>query len=369
MKNLFRLSDAKGQIIIIGVLILLGFLLLDMLILGSLNILKISYGGIRLPLFAVMIIRGVIFFIWFLIVLISLSQRPGLGKIISSQPSTINRLPIWILIAVNLLVLAVEVDSFVIEPMELTVSRLTLKMPGLNQPIRIVQLSDIHVERASRRDLALPGFVNRLKPDVIVLTGDYLNESYKRDQISQNDLKKLMEQLHAPLGIYAVNGNVETRLNMDDIFKDLDIHLIDNEIVRLPQSGDDIVVIGLEYNRWYKDEKILADLMTRVKPQDISILLYHSPSLAYRARDLGIDLYLTGHTHGGQFRLPFYGAITTGSRYDKLFEMGRYQLDNMTMYVSRGLGMAGGITPRARFLCPPEVVVIDLVPITAQPGD
>jgi len=99
-----------------------------------------------------------------------------------------------------------------------------------------------------------------------------------------------------------------------------------------------------------------------VKEDDFSVLLYHKPDLAYAARDLKVDLYLAGHTHGGQVRVPIYGAIFPNSRYGKTFEMGLYHLDGMTLYVNRGLGFTGGPAPRIRFLAPPEIVVIDLLP-------
>jgi predicted MPP superfamily phosphohydrolase len=86
-----------------------------------------------------------------------------------------------------------------------------------------------------------------------------------------------------------------------------------------------------------------------------SVLLYHSPDLAPMVSELGIDLQLSGHTHGGQVRLPFFGALYTSSLYGKKFEMGRYQLGAMTLYVTRGIGMEGKAAPRVRFLCPPQV--------------
>jgi predicted MPP superfamily phosphohydrolase len=272
------------------------------------------------------------------------------------------------LLGLNLLFLVVELYSSFIEPTRLTVGRIVVQVPELDQSVRIVQLSDIHVERTTRRELALPGLVESLQPDMIVMTGDYLNESYKKNEITIQDLRNLIIQLHAPLGIYAVNGNVESSAKMANLFAGLDVRSLTNEVIRIPQLGNHFVLVGLEYNVWYYDEDSLKSLMSQVKPDDFTLLLYHKPDIAYTARDLGIDLYLTGHTHGGQFRLPFYGALITDSRYDKEFEMGQYQLDNMTMYVSRGLGMAGGFAPRIRFLCPPEVVVIDLVPKESQSG-
>jgi predicted MPP superfamily phosphohydrolase len=92
------------------------------------------------------------------------------------------------------------------------------------------------------------------------------------------------------------------------------------------------------------------------------LLLFHTPDQIEVAAQSGIDLYLAGHTHGGQVRIPIYGAVITASVYYKKYEAGLYQVGNTTLYVSRGIGMEGDIAPRVRFLAPPEVVVIDLVP-------
>ena len=88
------------------------------------------------------------------------------------------------------------------------------------------------------------------------------------------------------------------------------------------------------------------------------MLLYHTPDLMPQASDLGVDLYLAGHTHGGQWRLPGFGALLTSSIHWKRYESGLYREGDTRLYVSRGLGMEGFGTPRARFFCPPEVVEI-----------
>jgi hypothetical protein len=95
-------------------------------------------------------------------------------------------------------------------------------------------------------------------------------------------------------------------------------------------------------------------------PAPFTLLLYHSPDLMPQAVRAGVDLYLCGHTHGGQIRLPLVGALVTSSRFWKKYEMGRYVEKNTMMYVSRGIGMEGMGAPRARFLCPPEIELIEL---------
>jgi predicted MPP superfamily phosphohydrolase len=90
------------------------------------------------------------------------------------------------------------------------------------------------------------------------------------------------------------------------------------------------------------------------------IFLYHTPDLAPEAAQAGMDLQLSGHTHGGQLRIPFYGALYAASLYGKAFESGRREIGNLTLYVSRGIGLEGGGAPRMRFNCPPEIVLWEI---------
>jgi predicted MPP superfamily phosphohydrolase len=81
-----------------------------------------------------------------------------------------------------------------------------------------------------------------------------------------------------------------------------------------------------------------------------------------------IDLYLAGHTHGGQVALPFYGALITLSKTGKKYESGLHHLSNTYMYTNRGIGMEGGKAPRVRFCARPEVTVIDISNSSDSPG-
>ena len=346
------ISNAISKLPLQSVLLSLGFVVLDWVWINALPRLGISYGGIRSLLAAFIFLHGIIFLFWLVL----------LGGIAVVRSGVIPGSTIWILVGLNTLFLGLALYGFYVEPMELTVSRLEVKVPGLSHPVRIVQLSDIHVERTTRRELMLPGLVASLKPDMIVMTGDFWNESYTNDPVTVRDVRTLLGQLHAPLGIHAVNGNVESPVQMSELLGGLDVHLLEDAVVRVPELGDHFVIIGLNYIDPQVDEVNLRNLMPKVQPGDFTLLLYHKPDIAYAARDLHINLYLSGHTHGGQVRLPFYGAIFPNSRYGKTFEMGLYHLGDTTMYVSRGLGMVGGIGPRVRFLSPPEVVVVDLVP-------
>lgn len=108
----------------------------------------------------------------------------------------------------------------------------------------------------------------------------------------------------------------------------------------------------------------LRDLLRDTAEGGITLCLHHTPDGVDGIRELDpgqrVDLFLCGHTHGGQVCLPFWGAVITLSKYHKKFESGLREYRGVPVYVNRGVGLEGG-APRVRFLCRPEVAVIDLV--------
>jgi predicted MPP superfamily phosphohydrolase len=142
---------------------------------------------------------------------------------------------------------------------------------------------------------------------------------------------------------------------------DTPIKLLVDEKVQLEDNGASITLIGLACtHKPHLDEPRLVELLHN-EAWGFRVLLHHSPDLApHIARDQ-IDLQLSGHTHGGQFCLPLIGPLFTGSLYGLNFKSGRYNLNNLVLYITRGLGMEGLSAPRVRFLCPPEVIVWDII--------
>jgi predicted MPP superfamily phosphohydrolase len=253
-----------------------------------------------------------------------------------------------------------------IEPFRLQVTHVELssaKFPNPGKPLRIVQLSDLHVERLTRRERALPPLVAELSPDLVVLTGDFLSTSYNDDPRALEDLRALLAQICAPGGVYAVWGTGEVDLPevLRPLLTDLGIVLLEDQAVEVMVNSHRLWLMGLNCSRdLAADGGRLQALMTEVPPGAFTLLLHHMPDLMPQAASLGVDLFLTGHTHGGQWRLPGFGALLTSSRYWKRYEAGHYYEGDTNLYVSRGLGMEGFGAPRARFFCPPEVVLVTL---------
>ncbi len=271
----------------------------------------------------------------------------------------------------NLALTGNVLDSLWAEPFRLDVTRLEIQSPRLAgyPPIRVLHLSDLHVERITARERRLLELVEELRPDLIVFTGDLLNLTFLDDARAQSDCRELLSRLRAPLGVYAINGSpsVDRPHVVCKVLDGLDIRHLDNRVEPLrllPEDEPALALVGVTCtNDAARDAKTLSQVMTGVPNNPstpFTLLLYHSPDLMPEAARAGVDLYLTGHTHGGQIRLPLIGAIVTSSIYWKRYEMGLYTEGHTRLYVSRGIGMEGLGAPRARFLCPPEIELFEL---------
>lgn len=307
-------------------------------------------------------------FLWGVMVIVRVEMALGIAivwrRVLRAKLARVV-IPIWVL---NLALLAGEVYGMYIEPFNLGVTQVSLSLPASIDPapIHIVQLADLHVERTTKRERAMLAMVEQLKPDLILMTGDYLNLSYIGDATARRDARDILSQLHAPYGVYAVRGTVDNDDDVQALFGGLDnITMLQDQMAQLDIAGQKIYLVGVSDLEPERDRASLRALISRLPPGAFSILMYHNPDLIETASELGVNIYLAGHTHGGQVRLPWYGAIMTSSRYGKRYEAGLYQVGPTRLYVSRGIGMEGMIMPRVRFLCPPEIVELSL---TSQGG-
>ena len=151
------------------------------------------------------------------------------------------------------------------------------------------------------------------------------------------------------------------------IFHGIPVRWLQDETVDVQIGDQRLGLVGVSCTRErHLDGPRLRQIVAGRSREAFHILLYHSPDLMPDAQAVRIDLYLAGHTHGGQLCLPFFGAVITSSDFWKRYEGGLYQEGATTLYVSRGLGLEGLGAPRARFLAPPEVVALTL---RAEPID
>jgi len=272
--------------------------------------------------------------------------------------------PWWLL--VQCVGTALVIYSFWREPHHLTVTRQKLVSAklGFARPLRILHLGDIHVERLTRRERELLRLTQDLAPDVILFSGDFLNLSYTRDALAQEHTRALLAEWRAPQGVHVVSGTpaVDPYEVVEKLVGDLgNLNWLRDETALIEHEGKQIEIVGLNCtHRPFVDGPRLTRVLNGRDAERFRILLYHSPDLAPEAAAAGIDLQLSGHTHGGQVRLPFYGALYAASLYGKRFESGRRQVGDMTLYVTRGIGLEGGGAPRLRFNCSPEIILWEI---------
>jgi predicted MPP superfamily phosphohydrolase len=257
------------------------------------------------------------------------------------------------------------VYGFWIEPHRLTVTRQTLRSPRLNPnapPLRLLHLGDLHIERVTQRERDLNRLITELQPDVIVFSGDFLNLSNIHDTVAWEHCRSILKDWRAPLGVFAVTGSpaVDQAEVVPQVLEGMPLRWLREEKVTLTHHGQTVDLVGLTCTHKPFVDRPVLDQVLGGRPQTFTVLLYHSPDLAPEAAEAGVDLQLSGHTHGGQVRLPFFGAFYAGSLYGKQLECGRYEVNGLTLYVSRGLGLEGKGAPRVRFLCPPEISLWEL---------
>jgi uncharacterized protein len=259
------------------------------------------------------------------------------------------------------------IDGFWIETQRLSLTRQSLRssklLPG--GPVRVLHLGDLHVERITQRERQINQLIQDLKPDLILFSGDVINLSYIEDPLAWQAAREILSQWSAPCGVFLVTGS--PAVDQDHVFPRLvegldNLRWLRDERVSVNANGQVIDIIGLTCtHKPFLDGPRLEQIVADTPANHFTILLYHTPDLAPNAANTGaIDLQLSGHTHGGQIRLPGLGAFFAASLYGKRFESGRRTLGNLTLYVTRGLGLEGKAAPRVRFLCPPEVILWEI---------
>jgi predicted MPP superfamily phosphohydrolase len=242
-----------------------------------------------------------------------------------------------------------------LEPTQPRFTRHTLRfanLPPALDGLRIGQISDFHLgvrytEANTRWAVAQ---MERERPDLLVLTGDFVTHDYAIPHI-----QRLLSKLDAPLGIYAVPGNHDYWEGIDEVTEAVEatgITMMINKARRLEWKGASFWLLGVD-DAWRGN----ADLSTtfhQVQPDEFTILLSHVPDFVEEAARYNIPFQLSGHTHGGHIRFPFLGPLTL-PLYGTRHAMGLEQIGPTTLYTSRGIG---GMP--IRFCCPPEASVFEL---------
>jgi uncharacterized protein len=242
------------------------------------------------------------------------------------------------------------------------ISRHELGMRGLKSPLRMVQLTDLHFGRFVFADWVRRWVdaANREGADVIVITGDLVDRPIPGDAL--DILAAELGRLEAKLGVFAVLGNHDYWYRTQDIsvhglikrLERVGIRVFVNDSVMV---RDDVFLAGLD-DLW-NGSPDLPRTLRDIPAKAASVLLSHNPDILARVPN-SVGLTLSGHTHGGQIRIPGVRTLFSVSHYGERFQRGWVTgFQGARGYVSRGLGV-GGLPFRT--FCPAELVVLDLQP-------
>ena len=217
--------------------------------------------------------------------------------------------------------------------------------------IRLVLLADLHVTRALPRSYYEHVFelVLAQHADLILLAGDYASEPENIELLAH----LLPRRWPARVGVFAVLGNHDLwtdSARVRDALGSTGVTLVEGRCEHLPASIGKVAVCGTE-TPWG------PELSTALDPSELNLVLSHTPDNVYRLAEQGATLVFSGHTHGGQIRLPGFGAVVVPSRFGGLFARGHFRVAETDLFVSAGVGAD---LPPLRIYCQPEILVVDV---------
>jgi predicted MPP superfamily phosphohydrolase len=252
-----------------------------------------------------------------------------------------------------------------IEPNHPRVERVTVRVPKLPAAFdgfRIGQLSDLHVQKSFSAFRLSPAveLLKAEKPDLIALTGDYVNFEETDNLPYFAACAKAFSGVTAPHGFFVTFGNHDFPAPPADppltMWEEIGARPLLDTIAEIERGGERFILIGF---RSAVSRAVFPDLFFEKLPKDAcKVVLWHEPDRADEVAKAGGNLQLSGHTHGGQVILPFVGAPLL-PYLGKKYPSGLFEVAGMPLYVTRGIGL---LPPMLRLNCPPEVTILTLRP-------
>ena len=275
----------------------------------------------------------------------------------------------WLFRTLGLCFSAVVGYAYYVEPRRIETPTVEVVLRGLPRRLdglRAALISDLHAgpHFGPREMERVVSMSNALNPDVVALLGDFVAR-YPADITTVTDR---VGDLVAPLGIFAVLGNHDYWVNVSLVeaaLRNAGVRLLKNSGVHFKRADARLWLAGLDDARWGQPD--LAAALKGAGEGEVIVLLAHNPILARAAAGWGVPLVLSGHTHGGQIRLPGLGPLILPI-HDRTLAYGFIRLGSTQLYVNRGVGSG---TPPVRLGARPEITVLILRSgegLSAKPG-
>jgi uncharacterized protein len=256
-------------------------------------------------------------------------------------------------------IFSTSVYAHKLEPLWFEVTHLDISLPKLDRAFngyRIVQISDLHAgDGIDRSHLErVVAAVNAEHPDLVVITGDHITRIPKQHLELLDTLAKLKprDRTISILGNHDVFNDTEL---VRKAIRANGITLLENNIYTINRANAKLHIAGVG-DVFAKEDK-LDQILAQLPATGAAIMLAHEPDFADKTAATGrFGLQLSGHSHGGQIRIPFYAGYVP--MLAEKYPLGRYQVGQMIQYTNRGIGL---VKLYARFNCRPEISVFNLV--------
>jgi len=235
---------------------------------------------------------------------------------------------------------------------EIIFDKLDQKLDGL----RLLHLSDFHINRLNRYHRKVAGLLRDIDVDVAVFTGDYKLNFRIPDSRPVAALKYIVDRIKAPLGIFGILGNKEDG-DFVPYAESAGISILKDRVIKLEHKGAGFWIVGMNNVHPHRQSPPLDELLAEVDKSEFTILLAHSPDYVPMMKGRKIDLFLAGDTHGGQIMFPIIGPLKVKSKVSRRYARGMLQENGTIAYINSGIGWSG---IAARFMCRPEISVIVL---------
>lgn len=265
----------------------------------------------------------------------------------------------WLAV-IALLLVGAKYYGEIWEPGDLEVERISVEIPGLTKKLKLVHLSDLQTDVIGPLHDRVRREANAFEPDLVVFTGDVINHPSLAG-VAGDWLAGF-----APDGNkYFVTGDIDSGREVKVLLERAGFQTLDGRRAVVEISGARLTLLGVDIWDW-RDRGYLARLAEGTpRPR---LLLSHRPDAALVSGD-AFDFILSGHTHGGQVCLPFWGPVVTLSNVArKIAAGGLHRIDTTRILVSRGLGWEGHVAPRVRAFCRPHLILVELLP-APSPGN
>ncbi|HWV25102.1 MAG TPA: metallophosphoesterase, partial [Thermomicrobiales bacterium] len=266
---------------------------------------------------------------------------------------------------ISLFVVAIGIPTALyarfVAPFRLRITHLMVQLPRTHRHLdgtTLAFVTDTHVgPHFSAKHLEpVVRILRRAHPDVVLFGGDYISESPRYVAEAREPLAAMAST--AVYGAWGILGNhdiANIRQRVLGGLADTGITFLQNDATQVTTQKGTFWIAGVDDILLGKDRPAIA--FEQIPADALTIALWHEADHAERMEPFGPLLMLSGHSHGGQIRLPWIGAIAA-PKLGKKYDSGRYEIGNMTLYVSNGIGM---YRPPVRLNCPPEVVLVKLI--------